>query len=68
MNGKNEGGGGGVGGRVKGYTVRLRVTLTATPMLNLSPKATIFSIQMKLSSILMSDIIDYQKWSQQNYY
>ena len=37
-------------------------------MLNLSPEATIFSIQMKHSSTLMSDIIDYQKWSQQNYY
>ena len=67
MNGKNEGGGG-VGGRVKRDTVRLRVTLTATPMLNLSPKATIFSIQMKHSSILVPDIIDYQKWSQHNHY
>ena len=63
------GGGGWCGGQgKKGHSVRLWVTLTTTPMLNLSPKATIFSIQMKHSSILMSDIIDYQKWSQQNYY
>ena len=30
-------------------------------MLNLSPKAPKFSIQMKHSSILVRDIIDYQK-------
>ena len=30
-------------------------------MLKLCPKATIFSIQMKHSSIQVSDIIDYQK-------
>ena len=55
------GGGGGRGkkGHILSDYEWLWVTLT---------KATIFSIQMKHSSILMSDIIDYQKWSQQNYY
>ena len=46
------------GAQGKEDTYWLWLTLTATPMLNLCPKAPIFSIQMKHSSILISDIID----------
>lgn len=59
LNGKNWRGG--MQGKERHILTMSDLNCHMIAMLNLYPKATIFSIQTKHSSILVSDIIDYQK-------